>query len=651
MVKTYICTISAFCFGLLPLTVSATEVFDDMLVRTGASVYGADAGTVEIEDSISRTVVTGTRSETDIRHLPMTISVVDRPLLEQSHATSVLPVLNAHVPGFFSTSRGLLGYGVSEGAAGQMSVRGIGGPAQSGLQTTGVLVLIDGHPQYMGLMGHPIADACQTMMVERVEVLREPAAVRYGSNAMGGVINIVTRKMSEDGVSTGVNVAGGSYGTFLSEVTNRVRKGRFSSIVTASYNRTDGHRADMGFEQYGGYAKLGYDITDNWKIWADANVTHFNSSNPGAVDAPYLDNDQRITRGMASAAIENTYDRTSGSLSFFYNWGDHWINDGYHPGDQPLDYRFNSRDMMYGLSWYQSARLFRGNRLTLGLDWFHFGGRAWNEFITDGHTAELADQSLDELAGYLDFRQDIGSWLTFDAGVRVDWHSRTGTEVIPQAGLAFHLPENAELRAMASKGFRNPTIREMYMFPPQNPDLRPERLWSYEISVTQTLVKGKLHYGASIFYINGDNIIMRLPNPSGSGMLNQNSGRIENWGAEFSLSYRFNPVWRVNANYSWLHMENPVLASPQHKLYAGLEFTKGRWNASTGVQYVAGLYTDLEDLSREDFVLWDLQCSFRILDWLSIYVKGENLLAQEYEILAGYPMPRATFIGGVSVDI
>ena len=144
---------------------------------------------------------------------------------------------------------------------------------------------------------------------------------------------------------------------------------------------------------------------------------------------------------------------------------------------------------------------------------------------------------------------------------------------------------------------------------------------------------------------------MRLPNPSGSGMLNQNSGRIENWGTEVSLSYRFNPVWRVNANYSWLHMENPVLASPQHKLYAGLEFTKGRWNASTGVQYVAGLYTDLEDLSREDFVLWDLQCSFRILDWLSVYVKGENLLAQKYEIMSGYPMPGATFIGGVSVDI
>ena len=98
-------------------------------------------------------------------------------------------------------------------------------------------------------------------------------------------------------------------------------------------------------------------------------------------------------------------------------------------------------------------------------------------------------------------------------------------------------------------------------------------------------------------------------------------------------------------------MKNPVLASPQHKLYVGADFSKGRWAASTGVQYVNGLYTDLDAGTVENFVLWDLQCSFRILDWLSVYVKGENLLAQKYEILAGYSMPRASVIGGLTVNI
>lgn len=599
--------------------------------------------------AINEVVVTGTRSETDVRHLPMTVSVVGRPQLEASQQTSVLPVLNSQVPGFFSTSRGVMGYGVATGASGQMSLRGIGGPAQAALPTTGLLVLIDGHPQYMGLMGHPIADAYQTMMAERVEVLRGPASVLYGSNAMGGVINIVTRKMQEDGIRTNINIGAGAYGSVQTEATNRIRKGRFSSTVTASYNRTDGHRADMAFEQYGGYAKLGYDFTDNWKVWGDVNVTRFNATNPGSVMKPYIDNDQRITRGMTSFALENHYEKTSGALSFFYNWGDHWINDGYQPGGEPLQYRFNSNDQMLGVSWYQSIQLFQGNRLTVGADYFHFGGEAWNQFF-DGHRETSADKSLNEVAGYVDFRQDIAAWLTLDAGARVDYHSQTGTEFIPQVGLAFHLPENAEIKAMASKGFRNPTIREMYMFPPQNPDLKPEKLWNYELSFSQRLMDNRLSYGLNVFYINGENLIIRFPNPNGSGMLNQNSGEIENWGAEANVGYQFNPVWSVMANYSWLHMENPVLASPEHKLYGGVNFRKGRWSASTGIQYVKGLYTDLDAATKENFVLWDMQGSFKATNYLSFYVRGENLLAQRYEINAGYPMPKATFMGGVNIN-
>lgn len=599
--------------------------------------------------AINEVVVTGARSETDVRHLPMTVSVVGRPQLEAGKQSSVLPVLNAQVPGFFSTSRGVLGYGVSTGASGQMSLRGIGGPAQAGLPTTGLLVLIDGHPQYMGLMGHPIADACQTMMAERVEVLRGPASVLYGSNAMGGVINIVTRKMQGDGVNTNIHLGAGSYGTIQTEATNRVRKGRFSSAVTASYNRTDGHRANMAFEQYGGYLKLGYDFTDNWKLWGDVNITRFNATNPGTVDRPYLDNDQRITRGMASFALENHYERTSGALTFFYNWGDHWINDGYQPGSNPLDYRFNSNDQMLGLSWHQSVQLFQGNRVTVGADYFHFGGEAWNQF-SDGHRETSADKSLDEVAGYVDFRQDFASWLTFDAGARVDHHSQTGTAFVPQVGLAFHLPQDAEVKAMASKGFRNPTIREMYMFPPQNPDLKPEKLWNYELSFSQHLMEHRLSYGVNLFYINGDNLILRLPNPAGSGMLNQNSGKIENWGAEANIGYRLNPIWSLTANYSWLHMEHPVLASPEHKLYGGVNFKRGRWSASTGIQYVKGLYTELDSDVKEDFVLWDVQADFKASRLLSFYVRGENLLAQRYEIIAGYPMPKATFMGGINIS-
>lgn len=620
-----------------------------VILSSAVSMRAEEADSLSVNRSLGELVVTGTRDETDVRHLSQTVSVIDRSVIEQSLQPSLLPVLTEQVPGLFVTSRGVMGYGVSDGAAGGISLRGLSGGSGR------LMVLIDGHPQYAGIFGHPISDSYQSLLADRVEVLRGPASVLYGSNAMGGVVNIVTRKMHEDGVKTDLHAGYGSYNTLETELTNRIRKGRFSSVVSGSYNRTDGHRDNMQFEQYGGYAKLGYDLTANWSTYADVNVTHFNATYPGPVSAPLLEGDQRITRGVASFALENKYERTSGALSVFYNWGKHWINDGYTPsaGESPQDGRFNSFDNMMGVSLYQSAQFFKGNRITFGFDWFRSGGEAWTEYVKGdnaGTRSDLVDKYENEVAGYVDFRQDISRWLTLNAGLRVDHHSRVGTEWIPQAGVAFHLPKDMELKASATKGFRYPILREMYMFPPQNPDLKPESMWNYEIAFSQQLFGGRLHYGLNLFYIDGKNLIMTLPNPNG-GMLNQNSGAIDNAGVELQAAYRINRCWSVDANYSYLHMKSPVIAAPEHKLYAGANFTKGRWNVSSGIQYIAGLYTAVGDNPQtEDFVLWNVRGSFRATEWLSVWARGENLLAQRYEINAGYPMPKATFEGGVHLE-
>lgn len=623
----------------------ATTLILTALISGNANADELQGDTISSLADLSEVVVTGSRSATDVRHLSQTVSVIDRQAIEQSQQPSLLPILSEQTPGLFTTARGVMGYGVSDGAAGGISLRGLsGGQAR-------LMVLIDGHPQYMGLFGHPIADAYQSMLAERVEVLRGPASMLYGSNAMGGVVNIVTRKMLSDGVNTSLRLGAGSYGTVESEVTNRIRSGKFTSVLTGSYNRTDGHRADMGFEQFGGYLKLGYEFNDVWSARADLNVTHFNASQPGTTTSPLLDADQRITRGMTSFALENKSERTSGALSVFYNWGRHKINDGYNPadGEEPLDYRFNSEDDMMGVSLYQSATFFTGNRITLGADYFRFSGSAWNRYL-DGTRTDIADEAESEVAGYVDLRQDVKHFMTVNAGVRIDHHSRVGTEWVPQAGLAFHMPRSMELKVSASKGFRYPVIREMYMFPPQNPDLQPESMWNYEIAFSQALLGGRFNYGINVYYIDGKNLIQTLPNPNGSGRLNQNTGEIDNTGFELQAAYRINAAWSADANYSFLHMDNPVVAAPENKLYAGINYTEGRWSLSTGVQYVAGLYTSVSPETKENFVLWNVRGSFQVAKPVSLWVRGENLLAQRYEINAGYPMPKATFMAGVNVN-
>jgi iron complex outermembrane receptor protein len=181
------------------------------------------------------------------------------------------------------------------------------------------------------------------------------------------------------------------------------------------------------------------------------------------------------------------------------------------------------------VSWFQSIQLFDGNRITVGVDYQHIYGRA---FYTSKATGEIIDtpnkqsghSHRNDIAAYLDFRQTLLEWLTIDAGLRFDHQNITGTEWIPQAGLVLRPTKNGELKMMASKGFRNPTMRELYLYPPSNEELEPERLWNYELSWRQRFTR--FTYGANLFYIKGDNIIQTIERK------NVNTGEIENCGVE-----------------------------------------------------------------------------------------------------------------------
>ena len=604
----------------------------------------------EKTDTLQNVVVTGTRNATDVRHLPLTVTTIGNEKLNEQYRTSVLPTVMEQTPGLFLTSRSVLGYGVSTNSAGDMKIRGVGSGAE-------LLVLIDGQPQYAGLMGHPIPDAYQTMMAEKVEVLRGPASLLYGSNAMAGVVNIVTRQMNQDGVKTDIQLQGGSYGTFQADATNRIKAGKFTSIVGAQYQRTDGHRPNSEFEQVGGFLKLGYDITENWKALGDINITHFNSSNPGPINQPLIDNDAKITRGLASVSVMNDYGWTNGSLRAYLDWGHHNIDDGYTADKAPQTKLYKHNDYIGGITWYQSAALFKGNRTTVGVDWQHFGGSAWNADKTTGEKTYLTKdkdgnvvekQHADEVAGYIDFRQDIVSWLTADAGLRIDHHSVIGTELVPQGGLSFHLNKQADIKALVSKGFRNPIIRDMYMFPPATTDLKPERMMNYELSFTQRF-NGRGHFGANLFYTKGENLITRVfieGRPR-----NVNTGDFKNWGLELEGDYRIDEHWSLNANYSHLRMDTPIEGAPEGKLYVGANYRQGKWAMTAGLQNISGLYlTTGDNAEKENYTLLNATVSYKVMPFATLFVKGENILAEQYQTYAGFPMPKATFMGGAKVS-
>ena len=335
-------------------------------------------------------------------------------------------------------------------------------------------------------------------------------------------------------------------------------------------------------------------------------------------------------------------------MSVYSNLGRHKIDDGTADPTKPTQRFFRSKDALTGVSWYQSAQLFEGNRLTAGVDYQHIYG---NAYYTSKQTGEVLDtpnkQSAksyrNEIAGYVDFRQDLTEWLTVDAGIRVDHHSVVGTEWIPQAGVVVRPMSTGEVKAMVSKGFRNPTMREMYLYPPSNEELEPERMWNYELSWRHRM--GAFNYGLNLYYIKGDNMIQTV------NRKNVNTGEIENYGIELEAAWRMNRWWSLTTNHSLLHMEHAVVAAPEYKGFLGANYHRDRWSVVAGLQYINGLYTAVGDNeTKENFCLLNASVSYAVAKNISLWLRGENLLAQSYEINLGYPMPRATVMGGVQLS-
>ncbi len=592
---------------------------------------------------LNSVVVSANKIEVNRNAVPLTISIIDREQIENSSESALLPVLSEQVPGLFVTEKGITGFGVSTGAAGTINIRGVG----SGNK---VLVMFDGQPQWAGIFGHSLPDTYVASDVEKVEVIRGPGSLLYGSNAMGGVINIITRHHHQAGRRTQARIMYGSYNTQKYMVNNGYTIGNFSSFISINHDRTDGHRENSKFHITNGFANLGYRFNEHYKTTGDLSLAKYKFQNPGQISNPIFDNKMDVLRGTASVGLENTYDKASGAIRLFYNWGNHKINDGYYTGESPKDYLFRSDDHNMGVQLYESFRLLPGNNFTIGIDYKNWGGHAWND-KNDGSQEEIIDKSVNEVAGYIVMQQDFFEKFGINAGVRYEHNSVFGGEWIPQAGVTFRPWEGSAWKASVSKGFRSPNIRELYMYMPKNPDLKPESMMNYEISLGQTFLSGRLNAELTFFYIDGEDMI-RVARFDGKPK-NVNTGEFTNKGIEAEIGYRITHNLSFNTNYSFLHQSDPIAGAPKHKFYAGATYAPGHFTFNVAMQSIFGLIVSETNMQSEKYTTLNAKAAYHIgatrEKGVNLFIKGENLTATRYTINEGFPMPKAIFMGGIDV--
>ncbi len=580
-------------------------------------------------------VVTATKTEVNRNQIPLTVSVINRATLEESTETGILSILSKEVPGLFVTERSVTGYGINNGSAGAVSIHGVGGGNK-------VLMLFDGQPMWAGVFGHSVADVYVASDAERVEVIRGPGSLLYGSNAMGGVINVITRQAKEDGFKGKVRLMYGSYNTQKYSANTGYKKDKFNIYASINHDRSDGQRNNSDFYITNGYIKAGYTFSNNWNASADAIIADFKVTNPGTIEIPAIENWAKALRSTYSASLNNRYDNMSGSLQLYYNTGRHKIDDGWREG-QPRDYWFRSKDFVRGLALFESFNLFEGNQFTVGLDAKQWGGRAWNQ-SKPGQDAdrEIMDNDVTEVAGYVIAQQKLFNNLTVNAGVRMEHNSGYGNEWVPQAGLAYQL-NNSTFKASVSKGFRSPNINEMYApWGPVNPDLKPEEMWNYDISYLQSLLEGQLNFELTAYLAKGKNMVVA----------GQNTGEFTNKGFDFGINYHIIPSLRINANYSFLDSDSKITAAPKHKAYLGMDWKiNNKFTVSPNFQYVNDLYVRIAENNDvlETYALLNCKVSYKPVDMLTLFINGENLTDSSYQNLYGYPMPGFVVLGGIDL--
>lgn len=588
--------------------------------------------------NIQETVVTGSKIEVARNVNPLTVSVISREELEETEESSILPVISERVPGVFVTQRGITGFGVAGGAAGKINIRGIGGDPN-----TRVLMLIDGNPQYQGIFGHPLPDSYVTSDADKVEVVRGPASLLYGSNAMGGVINIITRKQKKDGISADAKASFGSY--LIQKYMGSVgyKKNKFSVFASYNHDETQGHRENSEFYIDNGFLKLAYKINQHIKINASGNIAKFKSYDPGPATNPdpsyatqrhWVD----ILRGMASVSIENEYNTSKGNISLFYSFGEHDIYDGFH-----------SKDNNLGLAAYESFQLYKRTNLTIGFDYTNVGGNA-EQPNKAGVQTEIIDKQTHSSGTYVFLQQGIGDKIMVSGGLRVELDPIYGTELVPQIGLSAQAAENTSLKASVSKGFRNPTLRELYLWLPANPDLSPESMWNYEIGLLQNALNNKISFDFAAYYSEGENLIQvvgQYPN-----VKNENTGSFKHYGAEFQLNYDINKNLRLSSNYSYLHMDKAITGAPVHKAFLSGVYRIQKFTLNANVSYIGDLYTQTNPVEiSENYTLLNAKISYQLNKYIKLFLSGENLTDQEYEINYDYPMPGITVMGGIHFSI
>ena len=579
------------------------------------------------------TVIAPTRSETPLSQTASSVSVITREDIERTRQTSVAEVL-----------RGTVGLDVVRqgGPGGLTSVFLRGANSQ---QTK---VLIDGIP-----VNDPSSAArgfdfstLMTENIERIEVLRGPQSVVYGSDAIGGVVNIVTRR-GEGPLRSRVRLRGGSFGTANQAISVSGGNATHYYSTDVGFLHTDGISAAserLGNSERDGYQNLSIGGRYGWNPVENVNIDYV---------VRYTDADAEIDRfdfvtGLPTDAFPGAnltrafYNRVQLQTSNLDGLITHTV--GFNLADysrrDTSDFAFVTAfdGQTREVDWRSELVLAHNNTFTAGAGYLNEDAATTDSFSQHNKYVYLMDQH----------RVGERFFLTF--GYRWDdWNTAGPAQTYRLTGL-LNIPETRSVvRSTLGTGFRAPALAEN-LFQFGNPDLRPERSKGWDVGLEQQIVGDQFTLSGTYFRNDfRDLIVFDFDTFS-----LQNVGRARTSGVEVVGTLRPDCCTTINATYTLTDTldhdtETWLLRRPRDKaslqLHRGL--MQGKARASIYLLYV-GDRLDTRGVVLDRYITINVSGSYDLSDWCQLFFRGDNLFDEQYEEVNGFGTPGISGYAGLS---
>jgi vitamin B12 transporter len=620
------------------------------------------------EATLPPVFVTATRTETPLDQVTTSASVITATDIQAKHAETVLEALR-DVPGLDVVQTGSRGTGTT------ISIRGS--------ESDHVLVLIDGVEVNSTTAGAFNFAHLTTENIERIEILRGAGGTLYGSQAIGGVINIITKK-GQGPLQLGLSAEGGNGWTNRQTLTLNGGVGKLGYTFSAARLESDGFRSvNDDYRNLATSGRLDYKFTEDTNLkgifrFIKTDLGLFNSNNfvPGARDpnsreaiSQYLGKlewEQRIVK-------EWDY-RISGSI-FKENIKDTDDPDPLTDCDSfgfPCDSRTRSRfrPQISSAEFQTNYRLGEWSTTTFGTEFKRRKASTSSSF--DGVPAGETNKAIRNVGYYVQEQiKLLDDRLIVIPGVRLDDHQTFGTEWSPSISSSYLFRETGtRLKASYAEGFKAPTLNELF-FPPGfgcaafgNPDLGPEKSWELNAGVEQTIFSDRIKLAATVFHREVSDLIGTGPTPDPTDpafcVRAENLGKARFDGVEWLMDVKVFSFLTIGANYTYLDWDTEngrLLRRPRHRGNVNVNYFYERFRMSFDT-HIVGRRDDTNsftggNIKKAGYVRFDLAGSFQLpvkvtlVKDVSLFGKIENALNKKYEEADGFRARPLNFLLGL----